>query len=456
MWDRLIHAARRRPASLGAAATAERAVDEAGTLDGMIGSVAVGGTIGRRLVAALGPGWLVAVGYMDPGNWATSLAAGSRYGYDLLFVALVANLMAIVLQALAIRLGIASERDLARACRDWLPARWRVPLWLMAEVAIVATDLAEVIGTAIGLQLLFGIPLAAGVVITALDVFVVLALQKYGFRRLEIFVVALIGVITASFAVQVLMARPDWGGVARGFVPDASILADPAKLYLALGILGATVMPHNLFLHSAVVRTRGWGRGEAQKREAIGLATLDTVVALTLALAINAAILILAAATFNATGRRDVAELGEAHGLLAPILGGTIAPSLFAVALIACGLNSTVTATLAGQTVMEGFVHLTVAPWVRRLVTRGLAIVPAAIVTVIAGDKGTAGLLILSQVILALQLPFAIVPLIVFTASRRRLGRLTAPRWLTVVATAVAAVVIALNGEMIAEFVGSL
>lgn len=443
----------RRPASLGAAVV-EPAIDQSGTLDGLIGSVKVGGGLGRRLLAALGPGWLVAVGYMDPGNWATSLAAGSRYGYDLLFVALLANLMAIVLQSLAIRLGIASERDLARACRDWLPAGWTVPLWLMAEVAIVATDLAEVIGTAIGLQLLFGIPLAAGVVITALDVFVVLALQRYGFRRLEIFVVVLIGVITASFAAQVFMARPDWGGVARGFVPDASILSDPAKLYLALGILGATVMPHNLFLHSAVVRTRGWGRSEGQKREAIGLATLDTVVALTLALAINAAILILAAAAFHTAGHSDVAELGDAHGLLAPILGSTVAPSLFAVALIACGLNSSITATLAGQTVMEGFVHLTVVPWVRRLVTRGLAIVPAAIVTIVAGDTGTGSLLILSQVILSLQLPFAIVPLIAFTASRRRLDRLVAPRWLTVTAVAIAVVVIGLNGQLVAGFLG--
>ncbi len=441
-----------RPASLGAAAVP---VPDPLSLDGLAGTVRVGGSYGRRLFAALGPGWLVAVGYMDPGNWATSLGAGSRYGYELLFVAFLANLMAIVLQALAIRLGIGAERDLARACRDYLPSWSAVPLWLMAEAAIVATDLAEVIGTAIGLQLLFGLPLALGVVVTALDVFIVLALQHWGFRKIEIFVVTLLGVITTSFAIQIFLADPDWGAVALGFVPTSGVLTDPARLYLALGILGATVMPHNLYLHSAIVRTRGWGRSPAEKRQAIGLASIDSTVALVFALAINAAILILAAATFHASGRHDVAELGEAHDLLQPILGAAVAPSLFAVALIACGLNSTITATLAGQAVMEGFVRLTVAPWVRRLVTRGLAIVPAAIVTIVVGEKGTSDLLILSQVVLSLQLPFAVVPLVVFTADRRRLGGLAAPRWLTALAVVVAVTVIVLDAELIRTFVMS-
>ena len=411
-----------------------------------------GGSLARRLLAFVGPGWLVAVGYMDPGNWATSLAAGSRHGYALLWVAVVANLMAIVLQSLAIRLGVATGRDLARACRDFLPGWTTVPLWLAAEGAIVATDLAEVVGTAIGLQLLFGLPLLAGVLVTTLDVFLVLALQAWGFRKIEAFVLALLAVITICFGAQIALADPDWGAAARGLVPDASLFTDHDRLYLALGILGATVMPHNLYLHSAVMQTRAIGRDLTARRDAIRLATIDSTVALTLALAINAAILILAAAAFHAGGRTDVAEIGRAHDLLGPILGASMAPTLFAVALIACGLNSTVTATLTGQTVMEGFVRLRVRPWVRRSVTRGLAIVPAVVVTVIAGEKATADLLVLSQVVLSLQLPFAILPLVWFAADRRRMGVLVASRSVTIAAATIAAVVVGLNAKLTFDF----
>lgn len=443
----------RGPVALSAAAVGVS--DSPGDLGGLRGTVAIrsGGSVFRRLLAFLGPGYLVAVGYMDPGNWATSLAAGSQFGYQLLFVALLANCMAIVLQALAIRLGIASGRDLARACREFLPKGWNVPLWLMAEGAIIATDLAEVIGTAIGLELLFGIPLAWGVLITSLDVVMVLALQRFGFRKIEAFIVALLAVITVCFVGQIVLADPDWGGVMRGFLPSPELVSDPNRLYLALGILGATVMPHNLYLHSAIVQTRAYGPSVEQRRDAIRLATWDSTFALVFALGINASILILAAATFHAGGRLDVTELGEAHGLLMPLLGASIAPSLFAVALIACGLNSTVTATLAGQTVMEGFVRLRFSPWIRRLVTRALAIVPAAAVTIMVGEKGTAELLILSQVILSLQLPFAVVPLVWFTADRRRLGELAAPRGLTAVAVVIAATIIVLNGVMTWSFV---
>jgi manganese transport protein len=444
----------RTPVSLSAAAAAAPA-DPPGDLGGLRGTVAIrsGGSTLRRLIAFLGPGYLIAVGYMDPGNWATSLAAGSQFGYQLLFVALLANMMAIVLQALAIRLGVASGRDLARACREFLPRGWNIPLWLMAEVAIIATDLAEVIGTAIGLELLFGIPLAWGVLITSLDVVMVLALQRFGFRKIEAFIIALLAVITFCFVGQIMLADPDWGGVMRGFLPSTELVTDPNRLYLALGILGATVMPHNLYLHSAIVQTRAYGPSVEQRSEAIRLATWDSTFALIFALGINASILILAAATFHAGGRLDVTELGEAHGLLMPLLGASVAPSLFAVALIACGLNSTVTATLAGQTVMEGFVRLRFSPWIRRLVTRALAIVPAAVVTIMAGEKGTAELLILSQVILSLQLPFAVVPLVWFTADRRRLGELVAPRGLTAVAVVIAAMIITLNAVMTWSFV---
>ncbi|HEY0439109.1 MAG TPA: Nramp family divalent metal transporter [Xanthobacteraceae bacterium] len=407
----------------------------------------------RKLLAFLGPGYLVAVGYMDPGNWATSLAGGSKFGYALLCVALISNLMAILLQALCARLGIASGRDLAQACRDAFPRALSWPLWLMAEIAICATDLAEVIGTAIGLNLLFGVPLEIGVILTALDVFLILWLQTLGFRWIEAFIVTLLGVIAICFGVQIAMADPDWGAVIRGFAPTTQVITNPDMLYLALGILGATVMPHNLYLHSGVVQTRRFGDGVEEKREAIKLATLDSTIALMFALTINASILILAAATFHKTGRTDVAELDQVHGFLAPLLGSAIAPTLFGIALLCCGLNSTVTATLAGQIVMEGFLDIRLPAWARRLLTRAIAIVPAAIVTIWYGEKGTAQLLILSQVVLSLQLPFAIVPLVMFTADRRKLGELIAPRWVTVLAALVAAVVVILNVKLLIDFV---
>jgi manganese transport protein len=411
------------------------------------------GSFWRKLLAFLGPGYLVAVGYMDPGNWATSLAGGSKFGYSLLTVALLSNLMAIVLQSLCTRLGVGAGRDLAQACRDSFPRWVSLPLWLSAEIAITATDLAEVIGTAIGLNLLFHIPIEIGVVITALDTLLILALQAFGFRWIEAFVVAMLGVIAACFAAQIAMADPDWGAVLWGFLPSREVVANPEMLYLALGILGATVMPHNLYLHSGLVQTRGYGDTPSEKREAITLATVDSTIALCLALTINASILILAAATFHRVGRTDIAELDQAHSFLAPLLGSTLAPSLFAVALLCCGLNSTITATLSGQIVMEGFLNWRIAPWLRRLVTRTIAIVPAVAVTLIAGEKGTGQLLILSQVVLSLQLPFAVVPLVMFTASRAKMGEYVAPRWLTALAALVAATIIALNAKLVFDLV---
>ena len=410
------------------------------------------GPLWRKLLAFLGPGYLVAVGYMDPGNWATSLAGGSKFGYALLSVALLSNIMAIILQSLCTRLGVGAGRDLAQACRDSFPRWVSLPLWLSAELAITATDLAEVIGTAIGLNLLFHIPLGIGVVITAADVFLILALQAFGFRWIEAFVVAMLGVIAACFAVQIALADPDWGAVLGGFVPSTEILANREMLYLALGILGATVMPHNLYLHSGLVQTRLIGEGKEEKREAIKLATIDSSIALCLALIINASILILAAATFHRTGRTDVAELDQAHGFLAPLLGSTLAPTLFAIALLCCGLNSTITATLSGQIVMEGFLNWRIAPWLRRLVTRLIAIVPAVVVTLLAGEKATGQLLILSQVVLSLQLPFAVVPLVMFTASRRKMGPFVAPRWLSGLAIVTAVFIIALNAKLVWDF----
>ncbi len=410
------------------------------------------GSFWRKLLAFLGPGYLVAVGYMDPGNWATSLAGGSKFGYALLTVALLSNLMAIVLQSLCTRLGVGAGRDLAQACRDSFPRYVSFPLWLSAEVAITATDLAEVIGTAIGLNLLFHIPLSVGVVITALDVFLILALQAFGFRWIEAFVVAMLGVIAACFAVQIALADPNWGAVIRGFVPTGDLFANRDMLYLALGILGATVMPHNLYLHSGLVQTRDYGSSNEDRREAITLATIDSSIALCFAFVINASILILAAATFHRTGQTEIAELGQAHSFLAPLLGSTLAPTLFAVALICCGLNSTITATLSGQIVMEGFLNIRIAPWLRRLVTRTIAILPAVVVTIWAGERATAQLLILSQVVLSLQLPFAVVPLVLFTASRSKMGPFVAPRWLSWLAALIAVAIIALNAKLVWDY----
>jgi manganese transport protein len=413
-------------------------------------TIKVGGpTSARRLAAFLGPGYLVAVGYMDPGNWATSLAGGSKFGYTLLVVALISNIMAIVLQALCARLAIASGRDLAQACRDAYP-RWAAyPLWLAAEIAIIATDIAEVIGTAIGLNLLFGIPLEIGVVLTALDVFLILYLQRLGFRYLEALIITLLGVIAACFAIQIALANPEWGPLIRGFAPTTEIVRNPEMLYLAMGILGATVMPHNLYLHSAIVQTRAYGESLPEKREALKFATIDSTLALMFALLVNASILILAAASFHKAGNTNVVDLGQASTLLQPLLGSAIAPTLFGIALLACGLNSTVTATLAGQAVMEGFIDIRLAPWLRRLFTRAIAIMPAAGVTILYGEQETGKLLILSQVILSLQLPFAVVPLVLFTADRAKMGALRAPTWLVIFASAIAASIIALNIKLL-------
>ncbi len=342
----------------------------------------------RRFLAFIGPGYLVAVGYMDPGNWATSLAGGAAFGYTLLFVALLSNIMAILLQSLCARLAVASGRDLAQACRDAFPKWMSVPLWVFAELAIIATDLAEVIGTAIGLNLLFGIPLEIGIFITAADVFLILWLQNKGFRWIEALIISLIALIAACFVVLIAQADPVWGEVIAGFAPSTEIVSNPTMLYLALGIIGATVMPHNLYLHSGIVQTRAFGMDLPAKREALRLATWDSTIALMFALTINASILILAAAAFYTVGENDVAEIDKAHLLLEPLLGSSLAPVLFGVALLCAGLNSTVTATMAGQIVMEGFIRLRIAPWARRLITRGLAIIPAVFVILLYGSQG--------------------------------------------------------------------
>ncbi|MFZ1728407.1 MAG: Nramp family divalent metal transporter [Albidovulum sp.] len=408
-----------------------------------------GGGFWRRLMSFSGPGYLVAVGYMDPGNWATSLAGGSRFGYTLLSVVLLSNIMAVLLQALAVRMGVASGRDLAQLCRERYSRPIGIALWILAEAAIVATDLAEVIGTAIALNLLFGLPMPVGVILTAADVFIILWLQGKGFRRLEAFVVALTLVIAVCFGFEMAYASPVWGDVLRGYIPQASVLTDPDMLFVALGILGATVMPHNLYLHSAIVQTRAIGADPSDRREAIRMGTIDSTIALTFALFINSAILILAAATFHTTGQTEVAEIQDAYALLSPTLGAGAASTLFAVALLASGLNSTVTATLSGQIVMEGFIRFRMAAWARRLITRGIAIVPAVIVSVAYGESGTAQLLLLSQVVLSLQLPFAIVPLVMFTANRQMMQGLPAPRWQTVACAIIALAVIALNVKLI-------
>ncbi len=413
------------------------------------GTVAVTGSTVRRFAAFLGPGYLVATGYMDPGNWATALAGGSRFGAALLSVVVLSSIMAIILQALSARLAIATGRDLAQTCRDRFPRAAATVLWVIAETSIAATDLAEVIGTAIGLQLLFGLPLAVGVLLTALDVFLVLAIQSLGFRKLEAFVIALLLVIAAAFAGQLVLAHPDMAAIGRGLIPSASIVSDADMLYIALGILGATVMPHNLYLHSGVVLTRQIGPSEADKRQAIRFAVWDSSIALAFALLINGSILILAASAFYTAGQHDVSELQDAYKLIGPLLGTTLAMHLFGIALLACGLNSTVTATLAGQIVMEGFIDIKLKPVLRRLVTRGLAIVPAIVVTIVGGEESTGKLLVLSQVILSLGLPFAMIPLVLFASSRDLMGDLKAPAPLTAAAALIAAVIVGLNLKMI-------
>ena len=405
----------------------------------------------KKFFAFFGPGYLVAVGYMDPGNWATSLSGGAQFGYTLLFVAALSNIMAIILQSLCARLAIATGRDLAQACRDAFPRFISFPLWIFAELAICATDLAEVIGTAIGLNLLFKIPLEFGVLITALDVFLILWLQNKGFRWIEAFVISLLVVITACFAIQIFYAKPEWAEVINGFIPTTDIIKNSNKLFIALGIIGATVMPHNLYLHSGIVQTRAVAKTLSAKREALKFITIDSTIALMFAFIINASILILAAATFYKTGKTNITELEKTYELLQPLLGIAIAPTLFGIALLCCGLNSTVTATMSGQIVMEGFLHIKFPAWIRRLITRLIAIVPAVIVILIYGADKTAFLLILSQVILSFQLPFAIIPLIMFTSSKQKMHKLVSPVWLTTIAMVIAAIIISLNIVLISD-----
>jgi manganese transport protein len=417
------------------------------------GSIAVPQDAGfwRKLFAFAGPGYLVAVGYMDPGNWATDLAGGARYGYTLLSVILVSNLMAILLQALSVRLGIASGRDLAQACRDHYSRPVTIGLWILCEIAIAACDLAEVIGAAIALNLLLGLPLIWGVCLTSLDVLIVLFLQHRGFRYVEALVVALILMIAGCFAVELWLARPDPAAVATGFLPSPMILGNADMLYIAIGILGATVMPHNLYLHSSIVQTRKYVDTHASKSEAIRFATIDSSAALMFALFINAAILVMAAATFHGTGHDNVADISDAYQLLSPLLGSGAASVLFAVALLCSGQNATLTGTLAGQIVMEGFINLRVRPWLRRLVTRVLAIIPAIIVVALYGDRGTGALLILSQVILSLQLSFAVFPLVMFTGNKAKMGSFVAPPWMRSLAWIVAVIIAALNAWLLVQ-----
>jgi manganese transport protein len=404
----------------------------------------------RRLLGFLGPGFLISVGYMDPGNWATDIAGGSRFGYTLLFVIMASNLMAILLQSLSLKLGIATERDLAQMCHQSYGPRVSYALWIGAEIAIAACDLAEVIGSAIALNLLFHIPLFYGVLITSVDVLLILLLQRWGFRMIEALVIALIGTITVLFLVQVLLSHPDhWLALKDLFVPSASIVTNPEMLYIAIGILGATVMPHNLYLHSSIVQSRKYERTPEGKREAIQMANIDSALALTVALFVNAAILIVAAAVFNRSGHFEVEAIQDAYKLLSPLIGATWASTLFAIALLASGQNSSITGTLAGQVVMEGFIHFKLSPWLRRLITRSLAIIPTIIVVAITGEQGTEKLLILSQVILSLQLSFAVVPLVIFTGSRKKMGEFVNAPWLQGLAWFVAVVIAGLNGWLL-------
>jgi manganese transport protein len=404
----------------------------------------------RRLAGFLGPGFLISVGYMDPGNWATDIAGGSRFGYTLLFVIMASNLMAILLQSLSLKLGIATERDLAQMCHQSYGPRVSYALWIGAEIAIAACDLAEVIGSAIALNLLFHIPLFYGVLITSLDVLLILLLQRWGFRYIEALVIALIGTIAGMFGVQMFLSRPEYWPVLHNlFIPSAAIVTNPEMLYIAIGILGATVMPHNLYLHSSIVQSRKYERTPKGKREAIGMANIDSALALTIALFVNAAILIVAAAVFHRRGLYDVAAIQDAYKLLSPLLGAAGASTLFAVALLASGQNSSITGTLAGQVVMEGFIHLKVSPWLRRLITRSLAIIPTIIVVAVTGEQGTEKLLILSQVILSLQLSFAVVPLVLFTGNRKIMGEFVNARWLKALAWLTAVLIAGLNGWLL-------
>lgn len=399
----------------------------------------------RKFLAFAGPGYLVAVGYMDPGNWATDIAGGSMFGYSLLFVILLSNIMAMLLQSLAGKLGIVTGRDLAQACRDHYSKPVAMGLWVLCELAIAACDLAEVLGTAIALNLLFGIPIIYGVIITVLDVFIVLLLQNKGFRYIEALIITLIGTIGVCFLIEIIWAKPDAGGVLAGFAPNMELFRNPEMLYIGIGILGATVMPHNLYLHSSIVQTRQIEQTPKGKRQAIRFATADSTIALSLALFINAAILIIAAATFHTTGNTTIAEIGDAYHMLAPLLGTGAASVLFGIALLAAGQNATLTGTLAGQIVMEGFLNIRLPAWLRRLITRLIAVVPAIIVLAIVGDSGTADLLILSQVILSLQLSFAVIPLIKFTSDKEKMGEFANKLWMKLTAWTVAVIIAGLN-----------
>ncbi len=399
----------------------------------------------RKLFAFAGPGLMVAVGYMDPGNWATDIAGGAQFGYTLLSVILISNLFAIVLQHLALKLGIVAERDLAQACRDHFNPTTNFILWIFCEIAIAACDLAEVIGSAIALNLLFGIPLTWGIVITVIDVFLILFLQAKGFRIIESIVAGLIFIILGCFAYEIILSKPDLFPILKGLVPQKEVVTNPSMLYIAIGILGATVMPHNLYLHSSIVQTRNYDRTTEGKKEAIKFATIDSSFSLFLAFFINAAILIVAAATFHTSGNKDVADIHDAYKMLTPLLGTTFASIFFAVALLASGQNSTLTGTLAGQIVMEGFLNIRLKPWLRRLITRLIAVIPALILTILYGEKGTTELLVLSQVILSMQLSFAVVPLVMFTGSKLKMGEFVNKFWLKVLVWIIAAIIIILN-----------
>ena len=399
----------------------------------------------RKMLAFAGPGLMVAVGYMDPGNWATDLAGGAKFGYTLISVILISNFMAIILQHLSLKLGIVTGRDLAQACRDHYNKPMAMFLWVICELAIAACDLAEVIGSAIALNLLFGIPLVAGIIITALDVMIVLFLQNKGFRILECIVASLILIIGGCFGYEMIVSHPQWLGVAANLVPKPVIVMNPEMLYIAIGILGATVMPHNLYLHSSIVQTRAFERNDKGKAMAVRFATIDSTVALLFAFFINAAILILSAATFHGTSHESVADISDAYQLLTPMLGAPLASVLFAVALLASGQNSTLTGTLAGQIVMEGFLEIRLRPWMRRLLTRLVAIVPAVIVAAMFGEKGVGELLVLSQVILSMQLSFAVIPLVMFTSDQKKMGRFTNAVWLQVLSWLITAIIVGLN-----------
>ena len=405
----------------------------------------------KKLLSFSGPGLMVAVGYMDPGNWATDLAGGAQFGYTLLSVVLISNLMAILLQHLAVKLGVVAERDLAQACRDHFSAPISFCLWILCEIAIAACDLAEVIGSAIALNLLFGIPLVWGVCITALDVLMILFLQTKGWRYIEALVAGLVFVIGACFAYELIASSPQLPALLRGFVPTPEIVMNPGMLYISIGILGATVMPHNLYLHSAIVQTRDYPRDDAGKSMAIRYATADSTIALLFAFFINAAILVLAAAAFHTSGHQDVAGIEDAYKLLTPVLGVSLASTVFAIALLASGQNSTLTGTLAGQVVMEGFLNIRLAPWLRRLITRLIAIIPAVIIAALYGATGVNKLLILSQVILSLQLSFAVIPLVWFTSSKLKMGRFANSPVLTTTSWVVTATIVALNGYLLVQ-----